>query len=207
MTPSDGKDFRDLLQGVHDFYGRELSPFAADVWWQALRQYDLPAIREAFSRHCVNPDTGQFMPKPADVVKMIGGSTQDSALLAWSKVDRAVRSVGTHRSVVFDDPVIHAVLSEMGGWIPLGIKADDEWPFIRNEFVTRYRGYKLRSVTPEHPPVLIGSAEAHNATEGQRIAPPVLLGNPDAARAVLAGGSAQPLLAVTPIAIAGDVAA
>ncbi len=57
---------------------------------------------------------------------MLGGSTQDAALAAWSKVDRAVREVGPYQSVAFDDALIHRVLFEMGGWIPLGSKTEDE---------------------------------------------------------------------------------
>src|SRR6266850_1493447 len=98
------------MQGVHSFYGKDCSTFALDVWWAAMRPYDLSAVREALGRHCVNPDNGQWMPRPADVVRLTEGSTMDAAMTAWSKVDRAVRHVGCYRSVAFDDPLIHAVL-------------------------------------------------------------------------------------------------
>jgi hypothetical protein len=57
------------------------------VWWQGLRQFDLDGVRVALGQHCMNPDSGQFPPKIADVVKMMGGSSLDSALVAWSKVE------------------------------------------------------------------------------------------------------------------------
>lgn len=198
MKATDRKLFAELMTGVYEFYGKPApSAFVLGVWWEAMRPFDLDAVRDALNRHCVNPDTGQFLPKPADVVRMIGGGTQDAALSAWSRLDRAVRQVGTFTSVVFDDPLIHTVIAEMGGWIALGTKTEDEWPFLRNEFVTRYRAQKLRGGWPAYPPVLIGIAEAHNATEGQRIAPPKLLGDPERARAVQARGSDKPMLQVT----------
>ncbi len=189
MNTHDFEAFRDVLHGVHDFYERQPSSFAVDVWWEALRPYDLKAVTRAFSLHTVNPDTGQFMPKPADIVRMIAGRTQDSALQAWSKVDRAVRTVGVYESVVFDDALIHRVLEDMGGWIALGMKGEDEWPFIAKEFEGRYRAYALRKECGEYHRVLIGVNEAQNARSGFKSMPPLLLGNEQQCLQVLSGGA------------------
>lgn len=197
MNANDRTAFAEFLSSVHAFYGKDTSNFALDVWWQAMTPFDFSAVKDALNRHCVNTDSGQFLPKPADVVKMLSGSTQDAALVAWSKVDRALREVGTYRSVVFDDPVIHRVVTDMGGWVPLGAKDENEWPFVRNEFVNRYRGYRMRSEIPEYLPVLIGIAEAANSKAGFRSETPTLIGNAKTAQAVLAGGSNKPLLGVT----------
>lgn len=197
MKTSDRTAFGQLLSGVYAFYGKEASDFALSVWWQAMSPFDFKAVADAMNRHCVNPDTGQFLPKPADVVKMLQGSTQDSALVAWAKVDRAVRTVGTYRSVIFDDALIHRVLIEMGGWIELGRKTEDEWPFVRNEFVNRYRGYKMRSEVPDYPPYLIGVSEAQNSKAGFQVEAPLLLGNPGAAARVAERGTDTQILRVT----------
>ncbi|SAK62535.1 hypothetical protein AWB76_03263 [Caballeronia temeraria] len=190
--------FTAMLSDVYAFYGKELSAFAGRVWTQAMGPFDLEAVADALNRHLLNPDAGQFLPKPADVVRMLDGGTQDAALLAWSKVDRALREVGAYRSVVFDDPVIHRVLTDMGGWIPLGQKTENEWPFVRNEFVNRYRGYRMRSEVPAYVPVLTGIADAQNTRTGQRSQEPILIGDAAAAERVFRSGSDQPLLAVTP---------
>ncbi len=137
MIVSDSEAFHEGLVGVMGFYGKDLSRFALDVWWNALKPYDLPAIIEAFNAWLRNPDAGQFAPKPADIIRMLDGRTEDRALMAWAKVDKGVRSVGTHRSVVFGDAVIHRVLHDMGGWMALGQKSEDEWPFVAKEFATR----------------------------------------------------------------------
>src|SRR5690606_37498796 len=113
---------------------RPLSPMAIALWWGNLREYELSAVRQGMHRHMQNPDSGCYMPKPSDIIKMMSGSTQDSAMIAWSKVDKALRQVGTYSSVVFDDPVIHRVIHDMGGWVSLGVKNDKEWPFVANEF-------------------------------------------------------------------------
>lgn len=203
MNASDKPEFFALMADVQAFYGKDFSAFAGRVWWEAMKAYDFRAVADALNRHCVNPDSGQFAPKPADVVKMLAGSTQDAALVAWSKVDRAVREVGTGRSVVFDDPAIHRVVTDMGGWTPLGQKTEDEWPFVRNEFVNRYRGYRMRSETPEYLPVLIGQYQAQNQRLGFESEPPTLIGDVEAAKAVMLGGSDKPLLQISRANVAG----
>ena len=160
MKPTEYEAFRALISDVYAFYRHDVSDFALSVWWSAMRQYDLRAVNEAVGRHAVNPDSGQFMPKPADIVKMLGGTTKDSALVAWSKVDKAIRNVGPWEDVAFDDPLIHRVLYDMGGWMMLGQNTSDEIKFIAKEFEARYRGFKMRSENPEYPPVLIGTSGA-----------------------------------------------
>lgn len=197
MTELDRKPFFALIADVYAFYKQDFSKFAGGVWWEAMKPYDFGAVADALNRHCINPDNGQFMPKPADVVRLLAGSTQDAALVAWAKVDRAMRTVGPYQSVVFDDPIVHRVLSEMGGWVELSRKTEDEWPFVRNEFVNRYRGYRARSQVPEYPPVLTGIAEASNSRAGFRTAAPVLIGNPEVAKQVLRAGSGKQLVPIT----------
>jgi hypothetical protein len=194
MQTDDFHKFREGIAGVMGFYGKNVSTFALDVWWTALKKYDLAAIVDAFNRHLANPDAGQFAPKPADIIRMLQGSTQDAALRAWAKVDQAVRRVGTYCDVVFDDALIHRVIQDMGGWMALGTKAEDEWPFVAKEFENRYRGFCSRSEHPEYPATLIGIATAHNNLKGYRNDNPVLIGNEQMARQVLSGGTGQPML-------------
>lgn len=133
---------------------------------------------------------------------MLGGTTQDAALVAWSKVERAVREVGPYPSVGFNNALIHRVLHEMGGWIALSTKTEEHWPFVRNEFVNRYRGYRMRSEMPDYPAVLMGRVEAHNTREGFCPQAPVLIGDPEQATQVMRGGTDKPLLGFTRLDVA-----
>lgn len=161
-----------------------------DVWWRALKKYDLAAVIDAFGRYLVNPDCGRYPPKPGDIVRMLTGSTQDSAAVAWSTVDRAVREVGPYQDVVFDDRTIHRVLYDMGGWQAVNKRAsvDKEWVFVGREFETRYRGYVGSAVRFDYPPVLVGISNAENALSGFSAAPPVLIGRADDCVAVMNNG-------------------
>lgn len=196
MDEFEQKRFLTVLTGIADYYNKELSTGVVGLYWQGLRQYDMEAVEKALWAHTQNPDTGQWMPKIADVIKMLQGRTTDQSAIAWAKVDSAVRHVGTYADVVFDDAITHRVLADMGGWAQLGTKNDDEWPFVAREFENRYRGYRLRNETPDYPPVLIGTANAHNAREGFARQPPILIGVEAKARRVMAAGTTGPLIGI-----------
>jgi len=195
MRQDEYDEFTSIMQIVSEQYGKPLSGGVIALYWQALKDYDLTAVRDALGRHLRNTDTGQFMPKIADIVRMMHGSSQDSAFSGWSKFDKAIRQVGIYRTVVFDDPIIHRVVHDMGGWVSFGEKTEDAWPFLQNEFVARYRGFKSRNERIEYPATLIGISESHNTKAGKKIEPPVLIGNSEIAMQVMAqGGDGSKLL-------------
>ncbi len=188
MQPNDRKNFVTLITGIADYYSKELSMTSIGLYWEGLKQYDYPAIERALWQHTQNPDSGQFMPKIADVTKVLQGRTEDQAQLAWSKVDGAVRRIGIWADVAFDDPIIHRVLHDMGGWVQINSRDEDGWPFVAKEFITRYRGFRISGQVPEYPKYLLGTASTHNAAEG--LAKPCvrLVGNQAAANQVISLG-------------------
>lgn len=182
--------FLELMSGIGEYYGRQLSETILGVYWDGLRKYDLPDVKRAVHLHMANPDSGQFFPKLADISRHIGGGNADRALVAWAKVDKAVRTVGPNRSVVFDDAAIHAVIQDMGGWTGF-VQCDlNEWPFRQNEFVKRYRGYLERGDAGAYPAKLIGIADMHNRQLGiDNHRETALIGETDKCLTVMSQGS------------------
>ena len=132
MNNAEIRELAVVVTDVYELYGRECSDGVHRLWWEALKGYAMGEVRQAFSRHVTNPDGGQFVPKPADILKILNGGGETRALQAWTQVDQAVRRIGPWESVVFDDALIHAVIADMGGWVRFGQTTDDEWPFVRN---------------------------------------------------------------------------
>jgi len=178
MTDADRERFAKCLLAAGELYGKPISKSVADLWWLVLRGYDIAAVEAALAIHASDPDTGQFMPKPADIIKRMSGTSQDSALRAWADVDAAVRKVGPYRSVAFADPIACRVVKDMGGWILLCEKDDDAWPFVAREFENRYRGYKQRGEAPDAPDHLPGIAEADCSRLGRPNPEPAVIGAP-----------------------------
>lgn len=198
MQQRDRKRFAACLAACAEIYGRAISDTVADIWWRLLATHDIEAVETAFQRWFQSPDVGQFQPKPADIVRLLTGTSLDAAMVAWSKVDRAVRRVGPYPSVTFDDALVQRVLQDMGGWIGLGTKTEDEWPFVGNEFRTRYQGYRSRGETPEYPSMLVGLSQADADRRGVLgKLDHVLIGDESKAREVAAGGTTKPMISFT----------
>lgn len=201
MKEADRENFMELVAGVYSFYRQRVTPQVLAIWWQAMKQFDLPAVTEAFGKHSMNPDSGQYLPKPADVVRMMGGTTKDAAIVAWAKVDQAIRHVGAWTTVVFDDPLIHRCVDELGGWTWLCAQKEAEMQFLEKRFCDHYRAYKARGEVPAYPAKLLGHADIGNVPHGYAEMQPTFIGDVCGCQQVLVGGSAK-TLAIT----AGDAA-
>jgi hypothetical protein len=196
MRPSDKAKFLEVLGGVHDFYGKELSSFAGKVWWQACERFEVEQVTKALSAHLMDAEHGRFMPKPADIVRQLQGTNTDRSLLAWGKVMDAAQRVGAYTSVGFDDGLVHAAIEDIGGWVALCRCEMDELPFLQRRFCDSYKAYAGRTDVT-FPAYLRGEYELINATSGQPVAPPVLIGNPAVAADVLRLGVSAPKTQIT----------
>lgn len=189
MTDEDRKAFAEMIGGVYELYNRPLSEAILAMWWESMIRFDLASIREALGRHAMNPDAGMFIPKPADVVRELGGTSSDASTLAWSKVVNALKDYGTHESVAFDDPIVNRVLKDLGGWYWLGTQEEREMPFIEKRFRDAYRAWRQRGLAGTEPvshlPGLFELKNAH-AFPGS-VSPPKLVGDRRAARALPEG--------------------
>lgn len=189
MTPNDYPQFVALWTQAYDLYGKSPSDGALDLTFAALQRFDLTAIKQALTAHVNDTKHGDFVPKPADIVRHIEGDGDNRALAAWSAVEDAIRRVGSYESVVFDDVRVMAVIQDMGGWVKLCDVTDRELPFTANEFKKRYEGYISRP--PERfPAKLIGVTEGSNSSEHPEFVPePRLVGNPQKCLAVMKQGA------------------
>lgn len=165
--PQDRKPFATMLATVASLYGRDVTPELTAMYWRALAAYGIDDVRRAFDRHVKNPDAGQYFPKPADLIRMLEGSTQDAAAMAWARVERAMRTVGGYESVDFGDQITHECVTRMGGWIRLCESREDEIQFRFKDFVTMYRGFVARHEMPANSPKrLAGRFELDHARMG-----------------------------------------
>lgn len=195
MKSDDRTALSAMLAKVMSVYGKPITAGFVDVFFDALAAYDLESVRRGLNAHVQNPDSGQYPPKPADIVRLIDGTSQDQGMRAWAVVDKVVRQVGPYQSVVFDDPIIHRVLDDMGGWIKLcNTPSEDDYKFQGLEFGRRYRAYVITGgVGNDYPTHLIGMAEGENVSRGLKAEPPLLIGQREACERVLLGGSGTTL--------------
>lgn len=164
MTPADKHEFGRLITDVLAFYGKDASAFALSVWWEACQPFDLEQVRRTLTAHAMHPENGQFAPKPGDLVRELAGTFTDRALMAWSRVTRAMSEVGAYATVDFKDPVIHATVRELGGWSFICRVPNEEQQFLQKRFCDFFRTFTARGA-PEAPLALQGEHDTGNAAK------------------------------------------
>lgn len=189
MTRNDFRRFATALTAVAELHGRTISEGAMALWWGELQRFDVETVEAALRGTVGDPETGRFMPKPADLIRLIDGTATERSLIAWGKVLEAMRRVGAYRSVIFDDGAIHAAIEDLGGWPKLCRSTADELPFVQRRFCDAHRVYATRP-DMRYPPHLVGDHEAANALGGHTSQPPAIVGDPERARLVASLGVA-----------------
>lgn len=202
MNTQDREQFAQLLTDVLGFYGQTTSTFALSVWWEACRGLEFSAVQRALSRHAMDPERGMFAPKPADVVRQVQGTPTDRAARAWSIVLDAASRVGAYTDVVFDDPIIHVVVEDMGGWVALCRTDTDRLSYLQHRFTEAYRAYTNRGDLTQYPRKLTGDRSPDEVYMARGLPPPkpVLIGDPVRAQRVLTNGSSAGRLQITSVA-------
>jgi hypothetical protein len=178
-----------VVSDVMGYYKQDASEFTLKVWWEACKGYDLEQVSKALTAHAIDPDRGQFAPKVADIVRQISGTKTDRAALAWGKVFEAMQRVGQYQDVVFDDPAIHAVIMDIGGWPRICQTNESEISYLQHRFCEAHRAYTGRGEF-DYPRVLIGlrSADHEYKNRGLPLPEPVLIGSSEKARHVYLAG-------------------
>jgi len=178
MTTNDEVKFYKLLARVADIFRHKLDESTMEIYFAVLKKYDLAQIRQACLAHIGNAENGHFMPKPADIIRIIDGKPGDKAEIqaneALRKFEDAMQKHGFN-SVVFDDSIIHKVVQQLGGIRAYGMLSNASLPFYRKDFLSLYKSY-LEMPPADYPKMLIGCNPS---------APPRIVGNEAKALEVL----------------------
>jgi len=132
---------------MNSLYGKQNDNVKNEIYLNCLYKYSIEEVESAVKDHINDHDIGQFYPKPADICRKIEGNIDEESLLVWSRVFDAIKNHGQYKSVSFDNPVIHRVINDMGGWVQLCNCSLYELDTKRSEFQTRYKIIKKRGDT------------------------------------------------------------
>ena len=189
MTPSDKSRFKNLITDAMAFYRQDVSIFALSVWWQACELFDFEQVSRALTNHAVDPERGQFPPRPADVVRQLVGTSTERSAIAWGKVHEAMSRVGAYTDVVFDDAAIHAAIEDMGGWPKMCRTEIKDLGYLQHRFCEAHKAYVQRGQF-DYPRCLGGdrSPDSEYEKKGLPVPRPAIIGNQELARLVYQGG-------------------
>jgi len=80
MQTNEIPQFIQMLHNLCEMYGKpRMSDEVAMLHFGALQDYSLEDVRKGFFAAMRNPDSGQFMPRPADVIRELSGSSDTRA--------------------------------------------------------------------------------------------------------------------------------
>lgn len=113
---TDWKKFVALINAADENVDSNYKPrseTALALAFEALRQYQLIDVARAIHRLMRE---SPYKIKPADIVRVIGGTPSDRSALAWQTFKRALFEHGSFDSVAFGDAAAHYAIMRMGGW-------------------------------------------------------------------------------------------
>lgn len=150
----DAKTFFSMLRAAYQTYGKHYAEDTPILWAGVLKAsgIDYKDAVIAITAHMSDPDIGQFLPKPADVIRHVKGTSDKNATRAWGLILDAV-DYADSSLIVFDDPKIYGAIRVLGGWRNLRDEiADRLWrsetlSFIRKDFFAAYINSSPRKVT------------------------------------------------------------
>lgn len=171
LTPN---DLQKILEPVSELFSRPMTPEILNLWFGLLGPYSPEEIRSAFSRFI---QTESRMPLPADILKIIRGSEEDRALAALMKVEKAMGEHGAYATVVFDDPVIHATIQSLGGWIKACRQTEYEFTWWKKDFLERYQHFDQFGLPTEVPCMLSGIFDQADLPLGEKPRKPAVIGD------------------------------
>jgi hypothetical protein len=189
MDSDKKQQFVNLILATAEYYKNTLSEMVIEIYWEGLKDFDIDLIQKALNVHIRDSELGRFMPRIADVMKHLTGSSDDKALMAWNKVFEAMQKYGYYNSVVFDDLIIHAVIQDQGGWVRFSeyynSLTDKEFPFFKKDFMENYK-MRINHRRSDTPKILIGFYEQENATSGHEWnEPPKTIGDKNKCKLII----------------------
>lgn len=189
MRQSEIPELLRLVVDVLKYYRQDATPFLLNVWENACSGFDLEQVRAALMNHMGHPERGEFAPRISSIVRVIAGTGVDRAITAWGMVFQTMQRVGAWQDVLFRDPVIHAVINDMGGWPKVARTEDKELSYTQHRFMELYRSMSERGFDG-YPRMLRGDRASDEEFERKGLPPPapVMIGDPVECAEVYAKG-------------------
>lgn len=169
MSELDIKIFKQGMMMMCAVANREPTEILLDTYYALLKDLSEDQFQSAVT-HVLSDRQYTNLPIPANIREAAIGKLDDEALIALAKLERAMPTWGAYRSIIFDDPIIHAIVQSMGGWVKVCVMPDDEWKFRRIEFLKTYKAFAPNLNRLQVPFKLVGIDESDNPTLPPKIA-------------------------------------
>lgn len=151
--------FRKVMALLFAAYQKEPDPLLVEVYWRTLSGLPIEALEKA----CMNlVATSKHFPRASELREFVAGpaidppNLEDEAEIACGIAWEEIRDSGQYRTMVFDDPAIHATIESLGGWVDWCLGTNNS--ARRKDFSRRYMAHRRRinrDGVRRSPPALI----------------------------------------------------
>lgn len=175
MKEQDKAEFVKQLTGLAELFDKKISDTLFEIYWQTLNDLPLEDFKRGVSNLAL---TSKFFPKPVEFREQVLPNLDAQASLAYDKLHEAYLRLSPYHSVIFDDPVIHAVVNSLGGWIKLAGLTIDDAKWYRKDFESKYKHYAPQIRNLNVPMKLVGQFEIDNSEKfSEFVKPPQIIGS------------------------------
>lgn len=188
MTKDDKTEFGRIWRAVRAEYGHECTAEGLRLVFNVLARFTIEQVKHGIAMHLNDTVSGRFKIQAADVIANIEGRGDERAGAAWSKLQRGISGVGSWDDALFDDPIIHVVVENEGGWVKVCGLDDNDMKFYQNRFIKQYVQYVSRSGDFKFPKVLTGTTNGDRIARGLEPNPPALIGDPERCKLIYQTG-------------------
>lgn len=146
MRTDDKPRFAEMITGLAEIYGRDITEASLRLWWATLQDQSIDDVERALNAHVRDPESGQWMPKPADVIRRLEGTAKDQeadleaqAVAAWATALDAMRNASPYEDCPITDQRSLAAIEDQGGWQSFCMTESRQLTWVRKQFIEAYK--------------------------------------------------------------------
>jgi hypothetical protein len=137
-----------------------------DVWFDSLSDLTDDQLRHAVATAVRDGDDWPTISKLRRYSDSTGIDSKNRPLAAWQAVREAIPKVGAYMSPCFDDPVVNAVIRQLGGWPVVCETLTTEMKWLEKDFCKTYSALCNAKLGDDLTGRLHGLSEISNARKG-----------------------------------------
>lgn len=137
MDENDKKRFAQILAGLAEDCGAQLSSAGMSMRFEALRQYNIEQV-EAAVMSILRSNVYTKMPTTGSIIRAIEGTDDDRGERQVQAIRDEIRRIGSYESPRFDDPVTADLVARRFSWGAICSMSEREFSFFANSFKEAY---------------------------------------------------------------------
>ncbi len=130
--------FKIIMGVLGRIYRVEMDAELMRIYWKLLKIYDIEVIEWAVEEYIRHDENGQFMPKPAQIIRLIDSVQEkraiDEAYAEWAEIlhnnQRGIR--------LSKNETANEAIRQTGGWEAIRMLTYEGEPWARKAFIERF---------------------------------------------------------------------